>query len=63
MLKMKDSSGRPSNTLGFATIAFIVGTAAFIYKLPTDTPFSLFDYGSFIGTAIAPFVAREWIKS
>ena len=62
MLKMKDSRGNNSHTLGFAITTFLVGTGAFLYKLPTETPFSLAEYGAFVMAAVAPFVVREFIK-
>ena len=62
MIKIKDTRGNESNTLGFAVVTFLVGTGAFLYKLPTETPFGLAEYGAFVVAAVLPFVAREFIK-
>jgi hypothetical protein len=60
VIKIKDSRGVHSHTLGFAIIAFAVGTFGYLYQLFIGQPYTLLDYGTFVATAILPFVIREY---
>lgn len=62
MLKMKDSRGNESITLGFVIIAFIIGNIAFVYPLFHGESADLAGYGMFLSGAILPYVAREFIE-
>ena len=60
MLKIKDSKGKPSTTLGFVSIAFLTITSAFVYSTYQSGQAELLAYGTGVMTILAPFVAREY---
>jgi hypothetical protein len=62
VIKLTDSRGRKSLTLGFVTIAFIIGTASFVYATLHGVPPDLGSYGLFVSGSILPWVAREYIE-
>lgn len=62
MMKMKDSKGNNTVTLGFVTSAFIVGTVGFIYSFLNGNPVDLMGYGVFITGSIFPWLVREYTE-
>jgi len=62
MIKVKDSRGNSSSVLGFVTLAFLIGTVAFIYTVFKSDVMDLTAYGLFTTTVLAPFVAREYTE-
>jgi len=60
MIKLTDSRGNKSLTLGFVVIAFMTGTGAFIYSTITGGTIDLASYGIFMFTNLLPWLAREY---
>ena len=60
MIKLKDSRGKESHTLGFVYIAFTVGTIAFLYATYKSGIADLVGYGGFVFGSMMPYVIREW---
>lgn len=60
MIKVKDSKGKPSTTLGLVSIAFVSITIAFLYATFKLNQVDLMAYGTGVMTILAPFVAREF---
>jgi len=59
MIKLKDSRGQDSLTLGFVVLSWIAGTITFMLAAYKGEYF-LAEYGMFVGTSLAPFMFREW---
>jgi len=62
MIKIIDSRGNKSLTLGFVTIAFIAGTAGFIWSFIHGNPPDLTGYGTFVFGSMIPWLAREYTE-
>lgn len=63
MIKLKDSRGKDTVTLGFVTIAFLVGNIGFLYDLIINkNPSNLLGYGTFVSGSILPWLVREYTE-
>jgi len=58
MIKMKNSRGEPSSTLGFAVLSWIAGTGVFILAAWKGT-YLLAEYGIFLTGTIGTYVFKE----
>ena len=59
MLKLKDSRGKESLTLGFTVVAFFAGTFGFVYSTLHGST-DLGGYGGFVFGSMMPWIVREW---
>ena len=60
-MRLKDTSGKPSTTLTFVTIAFLAMLVKFVlagaWGIP---PMGVSEFGSAVMMILAPWVAREF---